>query len=466
MPSFQERANNLFLSVLFVLLAAWQLDMHPAGMHSEHSYSTFQIARNIILTGQPSFDGLYVTNGFHLLWMAVLSGLAAPLAQTIPVETALIGVALLPVLIFAWITRPLVFVQILVAVYLTGFGTEGVFAALLFIALAWALQARSRAIVLVLTLAIVLTRIDYLICTGVLIIWAWAKDRQFLAPIIVGSLLGVIAYAAMHWAIAEELYSVSLLQKGVLQQATSLDGVLQRTIENFAAVENQIRIAAWLGAIVTLLISYFTLGIDRQRIIFNPLFHLALYAFLLVHGFVSTLGEWYFAAPLLVAIYAAGKASPDLKWRAAPAILFCIVIPIGASGVQFFQAWDASREYAKMIDSTSEVDGPVFAYEGSAYLAWRRHPVPVLNGNGVMSTFEFARNSGNAAWLTSYLAEHEVKQFAGTPELGVCPVPGLCCGARTLEPGADYPHRDAEHIDRIYIFKGGSPCPLLHSDQN
>ncbi|MEM1278067.1 MAG: hypothetical protein AAGH74_16205, partial [Pseudomonadota bacterium] len=97
MPSLQERANNLFLSMLFLLLAGWQLDLHPAGMHSEHTYSTFQIARNIIESGQSTFDGIAVTNGYHLLWMAILTALAAPLAQTIPIESALIGVSILPI---------------------------------------------------------------------------------------------------------------------------------------------------------------------------------------------------------------------------------------------------------------------------------------------------------------------------------------------------------------------------------
>ncbi|MEM1278146.1 MAG: hypothetical protein AAGH74_16625, partial [Pseudomonadota bacterium] len=411
-----------------------------------------------------TFDGIAVTNGYHLLWMAILTALAAPLAQTIPIESALIGVSILPIVAFAWITRPLVFVQVLVAVYLTGYGTEGVFASLLFLSLAWAAQARKRVIVLLVVFAILLARIDYVICVFVLLIWAWLRDRRLIAPMIFGTALGFIAYGTAHWAIAGELYSVALLQKGYLQQAATLDGVFDRTIANFASVDNQIRIAAWLGAIVTLFISYFALGIDRHRMIFNPLFHFALYAFLVVHGVVSELGDWYFAAPLLVAIYAAGRASPGIEWRTAPAIAFCIVLPVAASMVQFFQAWDPARQYAEVLDSTAELDGPVFAYRGSAYLAWRRHPEPVLNGDGVMNSFDYARNAHDATWLNEYLTENGVKQFAGTPELGVCPMPGLCCGALTLEPGADFRHGDPQHIDRIYVFKGGRPCPLLHQN--
>ncbi|MEM8792286.1 MAG: hypothetical protein AAGE80_11765 [Pseudomonadota bacterium] len=464
MPSFQERANNLFLAVLFLLLAAWQLNLHPAGMHSEHSYSTFHIARNLIESGRSTFDGIDVTNGYHLLWMAVLSGLTFPLAQTIPVETALMGVAVLPLLFFAWMVPPIVFVQILAAVYLTGFGAEGVFAALLFIALTWAVDTRQRLVVIALTAAIVLTRVDFLICFAILAIWARLRDRPLFVPFLIGSGLGLVLYFAANWLIAGEFVSVALLQKGVLQQAGSVSGFQERIIANIASLDNQIRFAAWIGAIIALGLAYVRPGVDRRRMLFNPVLHLALFAFIVVHVVLSELGDWYFAAPLILAIYAAGRALPEIDWRAAPAIVFCLAIPVAAAGVQFFQAWEPAREYARVLDSTKTVDGTVFAYEGAAYLAWRRYPSQVIDGKGVMNTATYARNADDPQWLTTYLADKGVTQFAGTPELGVCPKPGLCCGVGTLDPGADYAHGDPTRIDRIYVFKNGRPCPLRQTE--
>ena len=60
----------------------------------DDSFYYLQIARNLVASGRSTFDGSSLTNGYHPLWMVVLSGLAALTDERMTLLRSAIGVSL------------------------------------------------------------------------------------------------------------------------------------------------------------------------------------------------------------------------------------------------------------------------------------------------------------------------------------------------------------------------------------
>ncbi|MBY8975043.1 hypothetical protein KHP62_04435 [Rhodobacteraceae bacterium NNCM2] len=328
--SLQERINNLFLLVLFTFLAGWQLGPAPVGMYDAATFDAFGIARGFIEAGWSGVGELGA--GQSLLWMGALGGLGEVFTRAIPVWMALLIISALPMLFFAWFCAPLVFVQILVATYFAGFGMEGVLASILFIALAWALQQRLRLLVVLVAALLVLCRVDFLICLAVLLIWALVRERSLMAALLVGSVLGVLLTVAGGWVIAGEIALPSVQQ---LLDPGRIALSVADFQANVTAPENLVRAGIWLGAVSILILARGNLGADRYRLLFSPVFHVALVLpVLTLSGFMPLHGS-LFAVPLLVAIYAAGRAASGISWRVAPALLLTIAVPVVFGAIQY-----------------------------------------------------------------------------------------------------------------------------------
>jgi len=70
-----DRVDSLLIRG-YILVAVIFWLVNPAAFISEDSYFYPVIARNIALTGEQTFSGLYPTNGVHPLWLYLLSGWA------------------------------------------------------------------------------------------------------------------------------------------------------------------------------------------------------------------------------------------------------------------------------------------------------------------------------------------------------------------------------------------------------
>jgi len=94
------------VGILFILKAAAMLvpAAHGVPHFIDDAYYYIIIARNFAFGGIPSFDGLHATNGFHPLWMLLLTGMyrligrdADPFTQIVAakaLEACVLGIAL------------------------------------------------------------------------------------------------------------------------------------------------------------------------------------------------------------------------------------------------------------------------------------------------------------------------------------------------------------------------------------
>lgn len=99
---------------------------------------------------------------------------------------------------------------------------------------------------------------------------------------------------------------------------------------------------------------------------------------------------------------------------------------------------------------------PIFAYDGSGYAAFRLHPVTVINGDGLVSTPEFARNARDPAWLTADLDARGVRRFLTNPGYPACMTPGHCCV--DAEEIAEWRSTHPYLANRLWRFRDAA-CP-------
>lgn len=333
-PSLQERLNNLFLLVLFAIFAGWQLGLGTAGLFEASAITYQEAARGFIETGVPAMACADPSTGCHLLWAGILSGVGTALAPAMPVWLTLLSVSVLPLLFFAWLCRAFVFLQVLVASYFIGFGSEAVVAGILFILLAWSIQQHQRLSTILLAAFIVLTRVDFIIPLGVLTLWFLVRYRSIVLPLVFGIVLGLVLDLAGIWAISGEPYPILSLPKLFF---IGTDASLGRLTESFSTSENMVRIGIWAGAISVLILARGSLGINRHRLLFQPVFHVALASFVVFHALTTELNGAIFATPLLTAIYASGRAAAGFSWRSLPALTLGVLAPGAYAAIELTQ---------------------------------------------------------------------------------------------------------------------------------
>ncbi|MEM9046522.1 MAG: hypothetical protein AAGC81_17705 [Pseudomonadota bacterium] len=456
--SVPNRAINLSLTGLFAFVAYLQLELYPAGMHEDDVFFYFQIARNAIENGSLSFDGSTTTNGFHLLWMAVLVTGGMVFSQAIAIETALLATSAIPLIIFAWICRPITFVQILTAAYFVGFGMEGLLGALLFIALARSIDHGNSALCASIGFLIVMTRVDYSLPLCLIAFWMlWHNSR--LSVRILGSIAAGLTVTALgNWLIAGDLLSVS--SRLTAAEAAEFD-MAQLARINFYSLGNMIRLCIWAGAIGTILYAWDPTRETRRELVLQPLFHATLASFLLVHGLGGFLRDWYFAMPVLVAIYGAGKATSGYLRPAIPALALGVLLPASAAATKFYRDFDTAQAYRSFVeDLRSTTTGPLFVYDGSGYIAWHLHPHPVINGDGLVNSRSFALNQFDPAWMQAYLRDHQVRQFLSDFNRDHCLNSVVCCEEGSLQKIAQFDGSRTGLSDRLYAFAEGKSCEL------
>ncbi|MEO0477819.1 MAG: hypothetical protein AAF085_17900, partial [Planctomycetota bacterium] len=274
-----------------------------------------------------------------------------------------------------------------------------------------------------------------------------------------GTLFGVLLNFGGNYLIAGEIFSISSLQKSGIGRSIASP---EMVVYNFSSSGNQVRIGIWLGAMTVLMLARRTLGPDRDRVLYNPVFHLCLIAFIAAHSVTSALRDWYFAVPLLVASYAAGQAVSGLSWRAGPALLLGIALPATVAVWQVNRHSDASIAYRTYIDGLTETDkSTIYVFDGAGYFAWRLHPVQVINGDGLVNGFEYARNARDPEWFMNYLSENGVRRFATNRALRTCITATICCDEASLEEVARVDTSNGGLADKTYAFRDGAFCKIV-----
>ena len=410
-------------------LAWWAFDRFPALVFEDDAYFYAEISGRILAGQGPSFDGIGPTNGFHPLWMGWLvvagAGLSALGAGS---KVAFLGAALLPLAGALWLPV-LPAAQVLAASLLLGIGMEGLLSALIVLALARAIDRRSDPLAAPAAAALVLARIDHLAILAVLAGWAALARPGLLAPLLWGVALGAVTSVTVNMALAGLPVGVSALLKGGM----ALDRLPQAPA--FAAWNlwrspgNVVRLVILCAALVMVMRAARRDG----PLLLHPVLHVACGAFLLMHLLLSDLRDWYFAVPVIVALVAGARSMaerPPGRALLAAYVALTLVLPLAAGAWQL-KATAPERKamagFIERIEAELAPGAPLFAADGSGFLAHALGERPVINGDGLVNTAQYLRNARDPEWLARYLGARGVHHFAARALLGPCPTQAVCC---------------------------------------
>lgn len=410
---------TLLIAALVAVLAASVANLAvgvPNLFLEDDAYFYLQIAWNISQNHGSTFDGLNITNGYHLLWMGVL----VPLASMVH----LVGLGK-PAFVFI---TCVVAIGIAVTSVVSTFGTwpERALAILLFVLSGITMETTLLTCLILLLVRqcldevaanaprlfalgalVPLARIDFFWLPMVL---AWAlsafsptnaKVFRFVAA---GTLTGVLAHFALERALFHEWTSVSSAYKADSAMRAGLDMVQK----NLASSGNLLRFSA-----LTCLGSLAIWGVLRARPVrWGTL--VAIFAAILpviAYSILTPLRDWYFAVSLLISMFLASRqwTSTDRIWRWSVWSLASTLL-VTSAGYLFIYRVDRQKTagFIKTANESLSADHVAFLVDGSGFVGYWLN-ARVVNGDGLVNSWPYRRRlteDGLANYLTEIKATH------------------------------------------------------------
>ncbi len=409
----QRRYLNIFLIVLvsFVLMGIlfqWATQ-YPYGWADDDAYFYAQVAYNIGTEFRSTFDGMHITDGYHLLWAGFLSlisfivswvtidksvhlyffmafsmGLSLYIAfhfgKTILQKCILFGLMfmgkflmetpLLTMLILFWIIR---FLDMDSSERSFGW-LDGVLIAL-----------------------IPLTRIDAsVMIPGFLLFFLLKKNiRDFIrGSVALG--IGMGLHFGIMIAIAGSPFSVSALIKSH-EASWGIDLLLENLF--YSGPGYSARAFLMIGlAVLSLVILVSNRSSETNRRLFFVWLGISLFSF--IHIYLSWLRSWYYLPGHILYAFIIFRADIRLgkgvEWmmKGVKYGLLSVVIVYAAyttyQGVYFRDESSLVRSYIDGLDDHVPPEESIFQRDGSGYVGYFAHR-NIINGDGLMNDHEFAR---------------------------------------------------------------------------
>jgi hypothetical protein len=441
-PSGRFNPYWLFASVLVVVAITLAPISALINLFHDDSFFYMVIARNHAAGLGYSFDGLNMTNGFHPLWLWILSFLGSFTSLTgdqgirtvVALQTILsLAAALLYVRLLATrkvpnLAQALFFIAYIFLCTFADIGQEsalfGLLAALI-VSILFGIDhsgdAKASSLrVFVLILLAVLTVFARLDCVfllgGISLALLLAQRKMEALALLLGMFIGLAGVFAFNYLIFGHGYSIS----SWLKSGFDTNKVMQLFIPGLLIRVGLIYLLL-IGALWQLIRGR-AFGSFKSSpsttpfsVLLIPCVLMALSAYFAVLFFeVSALGSWYFnqALGLSVFLYALGfSRSPlDLMPRFAYIPLLAAVV-IGAVlfTSKFFWAHssDATREIGQWIHNNTKPDTVIFQRDGAGAVSYFAHR-PIINGDGLVNNMQYQvmLRSGK---LCDYLKDQKVQ---------------------------------------------------------
>ncbi len=462
-PRRGELVVNLALLAAFLAFARFELDLYLGSMFEDDAYFYFRIARNIVAGSGITFDGISATNGFHPGWMAVLVSSLAVFQPVLPFELAVVLAGALPVLVFALTLRPLWFLCVVAALALVGFAMEGVLAAAIAVLLCRSIDGRRALSAGALAAGLVLTRVDLLLVPALIAGWfALRRDARLALAIGLGGVAGLLLVVLANLWIAGIPFSVS----SMLKAADASEGGLGRFAWmlgwNLQGSGNRLRLVIYALALGWVL--WHRRRAATAGFAAHPVFLGAVFLFIATHGVLSPLRDWYFAVPVLTALWAAGRIEVEARPAARAAVVALGgALPMAAVAWFQFSALEQVQRYRAEILALGRAlppEAPLYAYDASGFVGHLLWPRVVINGDGLVNSVDYARNHRDPDWLFDYFRETGTRYVLsdfGNPR---CITPWACCAPGSVEPVMELSPTRWFRSKAAWRFRDGHSCPL------
>ena len=404
-----------FILALILLISATQAFLGtgmPNFFYEDDSYFYLQIARNISQGFGSTFDGINPTNGYHPLWMWVVTIIA--FASSIFTQSklallffvTLLSNTIVFTIAFKLIKNPFLKVMAIASAYYCGFTMEAILLALiavLFVNEAIKIAPNVRTLS-ALAFIFPLIRIDtaYIPILVSAYLFAIQSNINFKSAItiVVMAALGALINISFQKILFGELYTVSSYMKASGLNTLRL---YDQLLHNYLSFGNLLRFLV-LG--ITGFVIAKTKGVKSHYFIIFSIFT----SFVFVHGILSYLRDWYFA----VSIFAGIAITDGLFKGAAPKIVDManagVSIILVFAGGYYIQAHATDiKETRKFISSVNEKVGSdqrIFQIDGSGYTGYWLN-AHVVNGDGLVNSFEYAKKLKRNQ-LKTYVADNKI----------------------------------------------------------
>ncbi|MGE0448752.1 MAG: hypothetical protein AB7Q29_04125 [Vicinamibacterales bacterium] len=395
---------------------AWLSRRFPNLFFEDDAYFYLQIAWNLGTGAGSTFDGLHQTNGYHLLWMWMLTPVAWLTASlglgkvTFAAGAAAVGIAVSGLAAAgafrSHAERTLAMLLFLfggITMESTVLGALALSLARLYLGerpgrLGGRITPRARAALV--AALIPLARIDYVWLAPALA-WLACSDPSRrhslpLFPVLVGTLAGAAVHVGAERLAFDSWISVSSAYKA----DGAAGGFVPHLLYNLSTRGNQLRYAvlAWL----TVTTAY---GLVRKR---QPKDLAALAVVLLpvaVYSGASASRDWYFVAPSLMALVLASRAvGPSTAWiRATTAATAALVVAFGAYLALNADDMRRTRAFIDAANAVLTTSDIVYQVDGSGFTGYWLD-ARVVNGDGLVSSWGYRRRL-LADDLGSYLGD-------------------------------------------------------------
>jgi hypothetical protein len=441
-PSLRSSILWLCISGLILLAITASPISRLINLFHDDSFFYMVIARNHAAGLGYSFDGLNMTNGFHPLWLWILSflgsfiglvgdhGIRAVVAlQTIlSLSAALIYVRILDIRKVPSLVQALFFLSYVFLCTLADIGQESAlfgFLVALIISVLFSDHGRKhiksrvfRAIVLTsLATLTVLCRLDCVfLLAGIVLALVLVRRKIEAAALFLGMCIGLAGVFGFNYLVFGHGYSISSWLKSGFDVGKASQLLIPGLVIRVGLVYLLLGGALWqlkrTGAFISLKSSPSTIPFSALLTLCVLMAYSAYFVILFLQ--VSALGSWYFNQALGLTVFLCAlsfsRGSSGLLPRFAfTPLLAALVIGAALFVTKFFwaQSSDATREIGQWIHSNTKSDAVIFQRDGAGAVSYfaQRH---IINGDGLVNNMQYQvmLRSGK---LCDYLKDQRVQ---------------------------------------------------------
>lgn len=403
----------LFCSIAIAAVGLRTFIVFPRGWIQDDAFFYTQIAYNIGTRRLSSFDGVTLTNGYHLLWGWILSAVAFVVSFfTLSKQAHLIAMTA----VYLWCVlftcaaigrnateRVALCASFLLVTVLME--TTLLAIALLLIAEVYFKRQAPRWLVVVFFL-VPWIRIDASL-TAVIFAWTFAKPRR--TTYVVSVIVGAICQMVSSRVLFGEFFSVVAL----IKTATVFD-VFRNVGINMQVVLARTLVVGVLG--LAALVAFSRVS-DRFERFGAYVFSSATVLFVALHLLVNNaVREWYFTPCFVVITYLVFRvASGRSRLMYAAVLSSIVVLYVATKTVAVYRngragVYAAAMAFPRQIDDQVPVGERVYMVDGSGFVGYFATR-GIVDGDGLVNSFAYAR-ALRAAGLRNYLVEQRIRYVA------------------------------------------------------
>jgi len=394
-----EFAVKRAAALLFIVTGAALLGLLSRGFPNlfleDDAYFYLQIAWNIGTGHGSTFDGLHVTNGYHLLWMGMLAPtawLAAALGLGKGAFVTLVCALGLTVALLSAVTtfrQPLTRMFAVLLFLFCGLTMESTVLGALALVVGRMFLGEIRpglTATIALAALLPLARIDFVWFVPALAMLAAIDPRNpralRLVPATAGTTLGAVVHLLLERLLFGTWSSVSSAYKADLFADRGL-ALLQSNVNHAG---NQLRYA------ILIVLMGVAAAMWRSQKKQAELYALAVVAApIAVHTVVNSMRDWYFLPSLLLATLLASHACEQRPrlWTFTTASASAVMM--GAFGAYLLvnaSDWARARAFVEAANARLADDSVTFQVDGAGFTGWslRGH---VVNGDGLVNSWSY-----------------------------------------------------------------------------